>query len=126
MLGSRGTVRVWRTGIPCHRVWLGGWQVPGYPRTVRVTSRYCQTHFGVRYSGIAGWIVSPGTVRGTLVYQDHRVGGRSWDRNSYFGLPGYSRTGSYKSHDLAHKNSKFTMKLSATCHAMLGRCGESR
>ena len=30
------------------------------------------------------------------------------------------------SHDLARKNAKFTMKLSATCHAVLGRCGESR
>ena len=29
----------------------------------------------------------------------------------------------YTSHDLARK---FTMKLSATCHTMLGRCGESR
>ena len=30
------------------------------------------------------------------------------------------------SHDLARKNAKFTVKLSATCHAVLGRCGESR
>ena len=34
--------------------------------------------------------------------------------------------GPYASHDLAHKNAKFTMKLSATHHAALGRCGESR
>ena len=34
--------------------------------------------------------------------------------------------GSYVSHDLARKNAKFTMKLSATRHAALGRCGESR
>ena len=27
---------------------------------------------------------------------------------------------------VARKNAKFTMKLSATCHAALGRCGESR
>ena len=30
------------------------------------------------------------------------------------------------SHDLARKNAKFTVKLSATSHAVLGRCGESR
>ena len=30
------------------------------------------------------------------------------------------------SHDLACKNAKFTVKPSATCHAMLRRCGESR
>ena len=34
--------------------------------------------------------------------------------------------GPYASHDLAHKNAKFTMKLSATRHTALGRCGESR
>ena len=34
--------------------------------------------------------------------------------------------GPYTSHDLARKNAKFTMKLSATRHAELGRCGESR
>ena len=30
------------------------------------------------------------------------------------------------SHDLARKNAKFTVKLSATSHDVLGRCGESR
>ena len=39
--------------------------------------------------------------------------------------------GPYASHahdqtDLARKNAKFTMKLSTTRHAALGRCGESR
>ena len=34
--------------------------------------------------------------------------------------------GPYASHDLARKNAKFTIKLSATRHATLGRCGESR
>ena len=29
-------------------------------------------------------------------------------------------------HDLARKNAKFTVKLSATCHVVLGRCGELR
>ena len=29
-------------------------------------------------------------------------------------------------HDLARKNAKFTVKLSATCHAILRRCGELR
>ena len=34
----------------------------------------------------------------------------------------YSRA--HASRDLACKNAKFTMKLSATCHATLGGCGE--
>ena len=34
--------------------------------------------------------------------------------------------GHYASHDLARKNARFTMKLSATHHAALGRCGELR
>ena len=34
--------------------------------------------------------------------------------------------GPYASHDLARKTIKFTTKLSATRHATLGRCGESR
>ena len=32
----------------------------------------------------------------------------------------------HASHDLARKNAKFAMKLSATCHATLEMCGESR
>ena len=37
----------------------------------------------------------------------------------------YQQTpGPYAFH--ARKNARFTMKLSATCHAALGRCGESR
>ena len=32
----------------------------------------------------------------------------------------------HASHDLERKNAKFTIKLSATCHAALGRCGELR
>ena len=34
--------------------------------------------------------------------------------------------GPYASDDLVRKNAKFTMKLSATHHATLGRCGELR
>ena len=32
----------------------------------------------------------------------------------------------YAHHDIARKNAKFTVKLSANCHAALGRCGEPR
>ena len=41
----------------------------------------------------------------------------------------YQQTPSiWQGHDVmtARKNAKFTMKLSAACHAVLGRCGESR
>ena len=36
------------------------------------------------------------------------------------------RAGPCASHYLSRKNAKFTLKLSATPHTMLGRCGESR
>ena len=36
----------------------------------------------------------------------------------------FVQQGHMHSHDVARKSAKFTMKLSATRHALLGRCGE--
>ena len=48
-------------------------------------------------------------------------------RDVYYSATVSTIAGPYAlSHDLARKNAKFTVKLSATCYAVLGRCGESR
>ena len=83
---------LWCTEILCHRGWLGGWQVMGYPGTVRVTLVYRDTLL----QRVTGWMTSLGVswdCQGVLRYSATEGGwvdGKSRDILALSELPGYS------------------------------------